>query len=146
MLQNVAQPRTFEPSKATNRRVLGAYEPRCFSEHSWYRFLQDRREILVRRVGGSPTERQSFLIGELIAAQWDRRRLQAHAEAERERAKIDDESGKVAAEFERLANEAGRRIILLDRALAETERTAKPTPAPKSPTIADIIARATDGG
>jgi hypothetical protein len=109
----------------THRRELGRSNPRSFSQHSWWRFRQHRRGILIRRIGGEPDERQAGLIEAMVTAEWHALRLEAQARGE---------AGKAVLETLRLAAEYRRQLLLADRDLAAATRqaqaAAQPAPQP----------------
>ena len=66
----------------TLRQQLGRPRPRDFGQRSWWRFCQDRRTSLIRRCGGQPSDRQAFIIDEMVNAEWTALKLEFEAEGE----------------------------------------------------------------
>jgi hypothetical protein len=114
---------------------LGQIVPRSFSRDAWYRFSRERRRRYLAEHAPSwnPTATQSLLISEMVGAERSRLRLEAEAEPAAD--------SRIALELRRLANDAARRILLLNRDLKAATRAreaAKPSSQP--PTLHDYLA------
>jgi hypothetical protein len=112
----------------THRREVGRSTPRRFSRTAWWRFRQDRREGLIRRIGGQPDECQAGLIEALITAEWQALELEAEAR---------NETGKLRYAKIRLAAEHRRLWQLADRELSRV--TPKRVPRSASPGLDQIL-------
>jgi hypothetical protein len=110
--------------KVTYRQQVGLYTPFRFETRSWYRFVQDRTANLLRRIGGSPDERQSGLIEQAIRCEWQALKLEAEAET------ADSDHSRHTKL--RIAASYRRALLLADRDLAWTMRGGRPAPKVKA--------------
>jgi hypothetical protein len=119
-------------TRISARNQTGRYMPARISPHSRWRFIRDRRTSLLRRIGGGPPdERQALVVDMLIGAEWSLIVSQHDAEATTD--------PRTRIEFERIAADSRRQILLWDRALVSaTPQPSATTPSP--PTLADIAA------
>ena len=106
----IATSRTLSPPRAsTARSPLGRYSPVRITEHSRWRFFRHRRDELLRRIGGTPTERQGLAIEMLVQAEW------AVTVAEHDAGAATDPRTRIDAM--RVAGDARKQVLLWDRAL-----------------------------
>ena len=94
--------------------------------------MQERRALLVERVGGKPDERQAALIEEMINTEWQALRLEAQALSE---------AGKVMLLTMKLAAEYRRLYRLADRDLDRNPaRPPLPSDTDPPPTLSEHLA------
>jgi hypothetical protein len=129
MLSSHGTARTRAP-----RSKLNGLNPRNFSRTSRWRFGNERRQRYLTQCGPVPTIEQSALIEDLISQEWDALAAEKLTEAN---------PGHLVAMRE--AREHRRFFRSLMRDLERT-LVIKPLPAPRAPTLAEIVGEASGRG
>jgi hypothetical protein len=107
--------------KKPQRNPLSRYSPTRVNEHTKWRFLRKHRAELIRRVGGSASERQALAIEMLAKSEW----TLFIAEYDADQATDPHARGQAL----RIANDARKQVLLWTRELT----AATPPLAPAEP-------------
>jgi hypothetical protein len=109
--------------KKPQRNPLSRYSPTRVNEHTKWRFLRKHRAELIRRVGGSASERQALAIEMLAKSEWTLFVAEHDADAA--------EGARPRGAALRVANDARKQVLLWHREL--TAATPPPASAAEPP-------------
>src|ERR1700752_1255672 len=99
-----------QPTEKTSRSLLGRYTPRRVNDHTRWRFIRNRRDELIQRIGAvCPDQRQSLGISQLVGAEWALHRAEGEVEAAK--------NSRYRQNAMKIAADARKQVLLWSREL-----------------------------